>query len=363
MTDEEFYLYYSFSPKFLVAIWGKKETEYRVQFMSEENVLYSSVIKSGEYAEYLRVEECEKLKIKITNLETKKEKIYKYCPIETYSLDTYSLGDILAWLPIVNEYAKLKNLRINLFLDKVKLFDVKKYPLINLIPLDFLSEDLVNEKNKIGVKSDLDLAIPLSELPKQFLDLDLKDYNVKPFLNTKFIKINEIDKKYVCIGIQSTHGMKYWHYEEGWFKLVEYLKSLGYEVLCIDRHKEIRNISSPDNCLDYTGKTLEEVINLIYHCEFFIGLSSGLSWLAWSLCKPVVMICGFLGSDYHFPTPYFVQNTSVCHNCWYDKRIEWDREDFFHCPHKKNFECSRMIDLQMVKHKINQCIIDVNFKL
>jgi len=27
MIDEGFYLYYSFSPNFLVAIWGKKETE------------------------------------------------------------------------------------------------------------------------------------------------------------------------------------------------------------------------------------------------------------------------------------------------------------------------------------------------
>lgn len=34
-------------------------------------------------------------------------------------------------------------------------------------------------------------------------------------------------------------------------------------------------------------------MNLLHHASFFIGLSSGLSWLAWATHIPVVLISGF----------------------------------------------------------------------
>jgi hypothetical protein len=42
--------------------------------------------------------------------------------------------------------------------------------------------------------------------------------------------------------------------------------------------------------VDRTGeRPIEDTISDILNCEFFIGVSSGLSWLAWGLDVPVFM--------------------------------------------------------------------------
>ena len=38
---------------------------------------------------------------------------------------------------------------------------------------------------------------------------------------------------------------------------------------------------------------IEDIINILHHSEMYIGVSSGLAWLSWSIKKPVVMISGF----------------------------------------------------------------------
>jgi autotransporter strand-loop-strand O-heptosyltransferase len=46
----------------------------------------------------------------------------------------------------------------------------------------------------------------------------------------------KIAEPYVCIAAQSTNQAKYWNNGHGWAEVVAHLKSLGYRVLCIDRH-------------------------------------------------------------------------------------------------------------------------------
>jgi hypothetical protein len=92
-------------------------------------------------------------------------------------------------------------------------------------------------------------------------------------------------------------------------------------------------------------------------CEFFIGLSSGLSWLAWACELPVVLISGF--SEKWAETTldtYRVINESVCHGCFNWSRL--DAGDWNWCPkHKgteKQFECSKQISSEMVIREINK---------
>ena len=54
-----------------------------------------------------------------------------------------------------------------------------------------------------------------------------------------------------------------------------------------------------------------ERIAILEHADFFIGLASGLSWLAWELGVPVVQISGFTLPGSEFYTPYRVQNVMV----------------------------------------------------
>ncbi len=89
-------------------------------------------------------------------------------------------------------------------------------------------------------------------------------------------------------------------------------------------------------------------IQQIKHSLLFIGLGSGLSWLAWALSKPVVLISGF-----SLPYTEFVQhcerviNTDVCHGCWNDERFTFVRGYWDWCPVHNGtdhqFECSRAI--------------------
>ena len=110
----------------------------------------------------------------------------------------------------------------------------------------------------------------------------------------------------------------------------------------------------PKGAIDKTGSfPLEIRMSQIYNSEFFIGLGSGLSWLAWALSKPVVLISGFSKPFAEFETPYRIINESVCNGCWNDASLKFDKSDWMWCPRNKNFECSSKITPEMVIEKIS----------
>ena len=96
----------------------------------------------------------------------------------------------------------------------------------------------------------------------------------------------------------------------------------------------------------------------MHNCEFFIGLGSGLSWLAWGVGKDVVLISGFSNEQTEFYTPYRVINKSVCNSCW--NRHKFDPSNWNWCPDhegtEREFECSKQITFEMVKEQIDKLI-------
>jgi autotransporter strand-loop-strand O-heptosyltransferase len=107
-----------------------------------------------------------------------------------------------------------------------------------------------------------------------------------------------IGEPYVCIATQATAQCKYWNNPRGWPALIAHLKQLGFRVLCIDRDREYGLPGAlnpmPAGAEDFTGeRPLQERASLLAHPAFFVGLGSGLSWLAWAVGTPVVMISGF----------------------------------------------------------------------
>jgi autotransporter strand-loop-strand O-heptosyltransferase len=166
-----------------------------------------------------------------------------------------------------------------------------------------------------------------------------------------------IPGKYVCIATQSTGQCKYWNNPTGWQELIPMLREAGYEVVCIDQ-KRVHGMNTTWNHIPYgvrdeTGdRELLERIRWLRHCEFFIGLSSGLSWLAWAVGTPTVLISGFTHPLTEFRTPYRVINTHVCNSCWNDVRLPVSHNDYFQCPRHKGtprqFECTRLITAAQV---------------
>jgi autotransporter strand-loop-strand O-heptosyltransferase len=167
-----------------------------------------------------------------------------------------------------------------------------------------------------------------------------------------------IAEPYICIAVQSTLQAKYWNNPDGWQDVVSFLKDTGYRVICIDQKsthgKGLVWTRMPQGAEDQTGDhPLQERARWLAHAEFFVGLSSGLSWLAWAVGTPVVMISGFTHPTNEFATPYRIINYHACNGCWNDPLAPFDRGDFLGCPRHKDtprqFECTRLITAEHVK--------------
>ncbi|WP_144108247.1 autotransporter strand-loop-strand O-heptosyltransferase [Paraburkholderia sp. BCC1886] len=172
-----------------------------------------------------------------------------------------------------------------------------------------------------------------------------------------------IEERYVCIAVQSSTQCKYWNHPTGWREIVTFLKEAGYRVICIDQKAThgsglVWN-HIPHGAEDQTGdKPLEERARWLRHADFFVGLSSGLAWLAWACRTPVVMISGFTQENNEFATPFRVINYHACTGCWNDQRVRFDHQDFFWCPRHKDtprqFECTRLITPEQVRRTLRR---------
>jgi autotransporter strand-loop-strand O-heptosyltransferase len=170
-----------------------------------------------------------------------------------------------------------------------------------------------------------------------------------------------LERPYVCIAVQSTMQSKYWNNPTGWDEIVAFLCAAGYEVVCIDQKrkhgKDLVWTQMPAGARDETGnRPLAERARWLKHAEFFVGLSSGLSWLAWAVGTRVVLISGLTHPLTEFTTPYRVINYHACNSCWNDPKARYIRTDFLTCPRHQNtprqFECTRLITAEQVKSVI-----------
>ncbi|QCE35773.1 autotransporter strand-loop-strand O-heptosyltransferase [Acetobacteraceae bacterium] len=177
-----------------------------------------------------------------------------------------------------------------------------------------------------------------------------------------------IEDPYVVIAVQGSGLGKMWNNPYGWRQVVQFLKSLGYRVICIDQAR-VTGVNTvwthiPHGVEDETGnRPLKERARWLKHADFFIGLSSGLSWLAWAAQTKVVMVGGFTEDYNEFETPWRIINRNVCHGCANDLAIRLDLKDYFFCPRHKNtdraFECSRLISGNQVIQACSDLILDL----
>jgi len=172
-----------------------------------------------------------------------------------------------------------------------------------------------------------------------------------------------IAEPYAVIAVQSSSGCKYWNNPKGWQAVVAELKARGYRVICIDQKPvhghQLMWTHIPHGAEDETGdRPLAERARWLKHADLFVGLSSGLSWLAWAAETPVVLISGFTHPINEFATPYRVVNWHACNSCWNDPRLRFDHKDFFWCPRHagtdRHFECTSLITPEAVIQTIDR---------
>jgi autotransporter strand-loop-strand O-heptosyltransferase len=284
-----------------------------------------------------------------------------------------TLGDILAWFPYAAEFAALHGCRLTCCMSGLinPLFR-DAYPHIRFITPEEADDrayyatyklmmffgDVDRQWNKCDGRS-----LSLQENAAYLLGIEPKEK--RPVLRLPD-ETRPIAEPYVCIATQATGQAKYWNNPDGWDQTITFLKWLGLRVICIDQKSVvsmgyIRN-TMPPGAEDETGDwPLTERARWLRHATLFIGLSSGLSWLAWAAGAPVVLISGFTHPTNEFATPYRVINWHSCNSCWNDDTAHFDshdRTDFLWCPRHKDtprmFECSRLITAHQVINTIKQ---------
>jgi autotransporter strand-loop-strand O-heptosyltransferase len=335
-----------------IEITGTSKSDFTIEFYDGNNYLvHRDVVKANHWVKVNK-----EYYIKWTT------KVYKdgelvYTNVLDYTnkrvyiaFDSSSLGDNIAWIPYIEEFRKKHNCKIIVSTFKNFLFE-SEYPEIEFVEPG-ISVSNIYGMYKLGWFYDyskepvLPSTIPLQQAATNILGLDYIE--IKPEIIGRTSNRAGV---YVTIATNSTAGCKFWT-REGWQEVINYLYEKG--LIVINTSLE----SNPfDNCEPLSNTDMNATIAVISNSKFFIGLSSGLSWLAWALDVPVIMISNFTEANHEFSC-HRVTNTNVCHGCWNDPKYTFDKGDWDWCPvHKgtdRQFECHKEITSQMVVEQIKK---------
>jgi autotransporter strand-loop-strand O-heptosyltransferase len=284
------------------------------------------------------------------------------------NLLSQSIGDSIAATPYVSEFQKKKKIKVYYSINDSLIFLLESsYPNLNFIGRNVKveSDEIINleyiffKSIQGGYAEQLGFEDP--EYIRPVIKLPASDRSIK--------------NKYVVLGVHSTAQLKYWNHPNGirvqeesiyWNELSSMLRKEGYTPVTVERDElfgvpPFRN-GVPPKSNKKIGLSLIESINLISHCDFYIGLSSGMSWVAHALGKKIVMISNFTEDwnefDLNLPDYIRISNKKVCHGCWNKINIEYpfDPKDWYWCPRHKGterqFECHKTITPQMVMDQI-----------
>ena len=269
-------------------------------------------------------------------------------------LDSKSLGDTLAWMPYVQKFKEKHNCEVVVSTFHNKLFN---YPELEFVEPSTVVHNIQAmyqigwffDKNK---EPEYPVIIPLQKAATNILGLEYEE--IRPHLNFT-PKTKPYNFSYVAIASSSTAECKLWT-KEGWQKLVMLLKQQGFEVVSVS--KESTNLKDVYSIKD---TSIENTMNVIYHAEFFIGLSSGLSWLAWAMEKKVVMIANFSAEWHEFQDCVRITDKALCHGCWNMPFHKFDAGDWNWCPiHKgtnRQHECHKKITPETVFETIKNQVL------
>lgn len=295
--------------------------------------------------------------------------------IEFCGLNT-GMGDVISVMPYVEKFRQYHNciLYFQTRLPVIPNLYKKTYPEINFIMrgeiVDFDTEIVLEHKSA---------PIPLQRLLASQLGFPNAEY-MRPKIDS-FKRERPIKNKYIVIGVHSTAQAKYWNHPSGkksqpnsqnWDDLCGMIRKAGYTPVVIEpydtfgTHPFMNGL--PKKANKKIGMDFEEVLNYIEHAEFFIGLSSGLSWIAHAAGKPVCMISNVTEDwnemDLDISDYKRITNKSVCHGCWNKiglGEFVFDYDDWYWCPRQKGttrqFECHTSITPDMVFDEIKEWII------
>ena len=283
-------------------------------------------------------------------------------------LNSHSLGDLVAALPYVQLWSEQHETPVTVKTNLIfqGLFK-QSYPDIRFTDTleGWQEADIV----RIWYKFDRAIQAGYAEQ----LGFENPPY-IRPKID-RIIKDRPMQQPYVTFGVHSTAQLKHWNSTDGragqtpatnWNELCKMIKSTGRMPVCLSKHELFGKGPEWNGLPAEAHKVfadLEEVINWMWHSEFFIGPSSGLAWVAHALGKPVVMIANFTKDwnefDINLKDYKRITDESVCHGCWHTEKF--DGNNWYWCPKHadtdREFECHKAITPERVFETIEEWLI------
>jgi autotransporter strand-loop-strand O-heptosyltransferase len=345
----------------------------RLRDLDTGNILYETDIGAGRINSTKRY--FLRCRIEVWTVDTKSEPVFRH-DYDAQDRDVLiqfpigTLGDTLGWFPYAVKFQENHRCKLSCAMAErlIPLFQ-GAYPNISFLTHEQVEPNKYYATYSIGLFFDDEARVHqpcdfrlvgLHRTAGYILGVNPEEVPPRIALDAAPRPLNE---PYVCIAVQSSTNSKNWTNPTGWHEIVAFLKQSGYRVVCIDQ-KQVHGTGLvwnhiPHGAEDQTGdRPLLERANWIRHAEFFIGLSSGLSWLAWAVGTPVVLISGFTHPTNEFYTEYRVINYHACNSCWNDVRVRFDHKDYLWCPRhagtSQQFECTRLITADAVKDVIRR---------
>lgn len=266
--------------------------------------------------------------------------------IKVVRFESDALGDNIAWLPYLEQYERENNVIVHANCYYQDLFgDV--YPERYFQKIDSKDCDI-----KIGIS---DRELPLQKVACDCLGLQFKE--TRPRFN--FSKLVKSEGKTITFSEFGSNHSRSWNNPYGWTQVIRYINSISYKPVAV-------SFESTDltDIVDFTGRDLISVCNVIYSSDLYVGVSSGLAWLSWILNVPVVMIGGVTLPYFEFQEgnrriSALNFNNNICVGCYNNNSvsIEWDDK---WCPFYKNtireHECTYSISSSVVINAIKSAL-------
>ena len=270
------------------------------------------------------------------------------------AVESRALGDTLAWFPSIEAFGRLHGCSITCSTFMNDLFRTG-HPDLTFVEPGTTVHDLY-AMYRLGwfylPDGGIDRDRNIGDFRRQPLGESAYDILGLPYVETR-PRIGRMDdprpleQRYVCLAVHATAQAKYWNNVDGWPQVVRFLHDKGYRVLLLSKEgaEYMGNRAPPGVTLVPEGP-MEQVIRYLQHAAMFIGVGSGLAWLAWAVGCRTCLISGF-------SEPYtemrdcirIFPRTQVCTGCF--NRFRLDAADWNWCPEHKDtprmFECTRTI--------------------
>jgi autotransporter strand-loop-strand O-heptosyltransferase len=266
--------------------------------------------------------------------------------------DSFCLGDTICFSAFIDaflEYHKPKKVIISTFFPHLFKSTDDRYEFIN-----------ANQKLKLTIDKLLDVGYDKNSLDdtkggmmyaaKRTM---LLPQETKPGKCPVIPYERKVIPNKIAIAPESLKKIAQWNFfgNYGWQQLVNEIVNSGFVVSNVS----YENTMSLKNVTGFHGHDdIRVALNEILSSRVFVGLSSGLAWLAWAYNVPVVMISGFTKEHNEFDC-FRVINKFSCNGCFNLFQNIQSTCPLFLGTDREN-ECHKTITPKMIIDKINEAL-------